>query len=89
MLCGALEYSPSLAKTAASQIKRAYQTARLEAELHGEGRWPAKCPWPTFEALRRAVRARDRAYRALEWKRDPDFCGLRRATSKSKGNDGR
>ena len=89
MVRSALKDSPSLAKTAPAQIKSAYRSARLKAELHGEGVWPAKCPWPTLEALRRAVRARDREYLALEQKGDPDFCGLRRATSKSTGDDGR
>jgi len=89
VLCGALKESPSLAKTAPAQIKRAYRLARLTAELQCEGGWPATCPWRTLEALRRAVRARDREYLALEWKGDPDFCGLRRATSKSTGDDGR
>jgi len=68
VLCGALKESSSLAKTAPAQIKRAYGYARITAELHGEGRWSAKCPWPTLEALRRAVRARDREYLALEQK---------------------
>ena len=89
VLCGALKESPSLAKTAPAQIKKAYGYARITAELHGEGVWPAKCPWPTLEALRRAVRARDREYLALERKGDPDFCDLRRAPWKSRGDDGR
>jgi len=66
MLNLTLKDSPSLAKTAPAQIKRAYRLASGEAELHGEGVWPAKCPWPTLEALRRAVRARDREYLAIE-----------------------
>lgn len=89
MLCGALKESPSLAKTASAQIKRAYGNARITAELHGEGVWPAKCPWPTLEALRRAVRARDWEYLALERKGDPDFCDLRRAPWKSRGGNRR
>ena len=88
MLREAIKESPSLAKTAPAQIKRAYRSARLSAELHGEGRWPATCPWRTLEALRRAVRARDREYRALEQKGDPDFRSLRRVTSKSRGDGG-
>jgi len=66
ILLEAIKDSPSLAKTAQAQIKRAYRSARLEAELHGEGVWPAKCPWPTLEALRRAVRARYREYLTIE-----------------------
>ncbi|MDE2058782.1 MAG: DUF29 family protein [candidate division NC10 bacterium] len=54
MLDLAFRHSPSLVKTAAAQIKSAYRLARGRAELHGEGRWPAKCPWPTLAALRRA-----------------------------------
>lgn len=76
MLDLALRHSPSLAKTAATQIKSAYRLARGEAELHGEGVWPAKCPWPTLDALRRAMRARYREYLALEQKGDPDFLDL-------------
>jgi hypothetical protein len=80
VLCSALKESLSLAKAAAAQIKRAaYGHARITAELHGEGVWPAKCPWPTLEALRRAVRARDRGYLAIE----------RKGEWKSKGNDER
>ena len=89
ILCDAIKESPSLTKTAATQIKRAYRHARVNAELHGEGRWPATCPWRSLEALRRAVRARDREYLALERKGDPDFGGLRRAPWKSKGHDRR
>ncbi len=77
LLRSALQDSPSLAKTAPAQITRAYGDARLSAELHGEGKWPAGCPWRTLEALRRAVRARDREYLALERKGDPSFLGLR------------
>ena len=89
MLRGAIKESPSLAKTAPARIKEAYRSARLSAELHGEGRWPATCPWRTLEALRRAVRARDREYLALEHNDDPDFRSLRRVASKSTGDDGR
>ena len=89
MLLEAIKDSPSLAKTAPAQIKWAHQSARLSAALHGEGMWPAKCLWPTLEALRRAVRARDREYLTLEQKGDPDFASLRLAPWKSKGNDGR
>ena len=89
MLCEAIKDSPSLANTAPAQIKRAYRYARVNAELHGEGRWPATCPWRTLEALRRAVRARDREYRVLEQKGDPDFRSLRRAPWKSTGDDRR
>jgi len=89
MLDLALRHSPSLAKTAAAQIKSAYRLARSGAELHGEGVWPVKCPWPTLDALRRAVRARYREYLALEQKGDPDFGNLRpvprRAKSRSPG----
>jgi hypothetical protein len=77
MLLWAIKDSRSLAKTAPAQIKSAYRSARLEAALHGEGQWPARCPWRTLEALGRAVRARDRAYRALERNSDPDFANLR------------
>lgn len=66
MLREAIEDSPSLAKTAAARVKRAYESPRLKAEVHGEGRWPARCPRPTLEALGRAVRGRDREYLALE-----------------------
>jgi hypothetical protein len=66
MLLEAIEDSPSLAKTAPAQIKRAHQSARLSAALHGEGMWPTKCLWPTLEALRRAVRARYREYLTIE-----------------------
>lgn len=89
MLLEAIKDSPSLAKTAPAEIKSAYRLARSEAELHGEGRWLATCPWPTLEALRRAVRARDRKYRAIEQKVGWDFLSLLRAPWKSKGNDGR
>lgn len=82
----ALEDSPSLARTVRAQIKRAYESARLKAELHGEGRWPARCPWPTLAALARAVRARDREYRDLERRGDRDFVDLRPLrTSKDDG----
>jgi len=77
MLRSALKDSPSLVKTAQAQIKRAYPHARVEAHLHGEGVWPAKCPWLTLEALRRAVRARYREYLTLEQQGDPDFGALR------------
>ena len=89
MLLEAIKDSPSLVKTAPAQIKAAYQLARFKAKLQCDGGWPATCPWPTLEALRRAVRARDREYLALEQKGDPDFRGLRRAVSKSKGDDER
>ncbi len=79
MLDGALKESPSLVKTAQARIKEAYRSARLKAELHGEGRWPATCPWRTLEALRRAVEARHREYGAFERKGD----------RKWKGEDGR
>jgi len=89
MLRSALKDSPSLAKTAPTRIKEAYLLARGRAELQCEGGWPATCPWRTLEAVRRAVGARDREYLALEQKGDPEFCGLRRAKSKSKGDDRR
>jgi hypothetical protein len=60
MLDFAIRHRPSLAKTAPAQIKGAYRLARGRAKLHGEGIWPAKCPWPTLDAFRRAMRARDR-----------------------------
>lgn len=78
VLCGALKESPSLAKTALAEIKSAYESARLRAELHGEGGWPKRCPWPTLDSLRRAVRSRHREYGAFE----------RKADSKWKGDDG-
>lgn len=72
MLSEAIKDSPSLAKTTPAQIKRAYESARLAAELHsisdldGEEAWPTKCPWPTLDALRRAVKVRYREYLTIE-----------------------
>jgi len=60
--------SPSLIRTASVQIRRAYESARLHAALHGGGEWPKQCPWPTLRALRRALRMRHREYRELERK---------------------
>jgi hypothetical protein len=79
MIKGAIKESPSLAKKTRSFIKRAWEGARLEAELHCRGRWPKVCPWPTLSVLGRAVGIRDRQYRALEQAGDPDFGSGRRS----------
>lgn len=79
MLHGAIEDSPSLLKRAAAEIKSAYELARLEAELHGEGGWPRRCPWKSLAEFRAAVKARDAQYLALERACDADFANLRRA----------
>ena len=85
VLSKVIKASPSLANTASAEIKLAYRRARVEAELYGDGRWPARCPWPTVKALLGAVRARDRQYRALEQQGDRDLASLRRAPWKSPG----
>lgn len=82
MLHSALEDSPSLARTAAAQIKDAYDMVRLKAELHGTPgwpeNWPKRCPWKTLNDLLAAVKARDADYRALEQAGDADFANGRR-----------
>jgi hypothetical protein len=87
MLHGALKDSPSLAKTAAAEIKHAYEMARLRAELYSEPgwlqEWPKRCPWKTLKDLLAAVKARDAEYLALERAGDEDFANLHRAAWKS------
>ncbi len=79
MLLEAIKDSPSLAKRAAADIRRAYRTAILTARLHGESGWPKRCPWRSLEELLDAVDARDEQYRALERTGDTDFWNMRRA----------
>jgi hypothetical protein len=83
VLLEAIKDSPSLAKRAAVDVRRAYRGARLSAELHGKDGWPKRCPWKTLEDLRAAVGAQHRRYLALERAGDADFGGLRRAPWKS------
>jgi hypothetical protein len=79
----ALKESPSLAKCAAADIRSAYKSARLGAELHGVHGWPERCPWRTLDELGAAVKARYKEYRALEWTGNVDFGDCRRVPRQS------